>query len=148
MINSNDLFYTCSLIEYISRKCKQKRTEVINQLGKDTVARIYKYADTFHCEMIETVATNFIEQKNIPTGNFDNVAKCKYEVPSYWDIGKVYARLIEELLPQNATPPQTIQMLYNVYFSFINDAICNYNSDFFYQPHDYIAECYREQTIL
>ena len=31
----NDLFYTCSLIDYISRKTKNIRADVVNQLGKD-----------------------------------------------------------------------------------------------------------------
>ena len=31
----NDLFFTCSLIEYISRKTKNIRADVVNALGKD-----------------------------------------------------------------------------------------------------------------
>ena len=30
----NDLFYTCSLIDYISRKTKNIRADVVNQLGR------------------------------------------------------------------------------------------------------------------
>lgn len=30
----NDLFYTCALIEYISRKTKNIRADVVNKLGK------------------------------------------------------------------------------------------------------------------
>lgn len=30
----NALFYTCSLIDYIARKTKNKRAEVVNALGK------------------------------------------------------------------------------------------------------------------
>lgn len=30
----NDLFYTCGLIEYISRKTKNIRADVVNKLGK------------------------------------------------------------------------------------------------------------------
>lgn len=32
----NDLFYTCSLIDYISRKTKNIRADVVNQLGRKT----------------------------------------------------------------------------------------------------------------
>lgn len=28
-------------------------------------------------------------------GNFDNVKACGYAIPSHWDIGKVYKRLIK-----------------------------------------------------
>ena len=34
MKNNNDLFYTCSLIEYIGRERKLKRSEVVKLLGK------------------------------------------------------------------------------------------------------------------
>ena len=30
----NDLFYTCSLIEYIARKTKNTRADIVNQLGQ------------------------------------------------------------------------------------------------------------------
>ena len=32
--NNNDLFFTCSLIEYIGRKVKRTRREVVDFLGK------------------------------------------------------------------------------------------------------------------
>ena len=31
----NNLFYTCGLIDYISRKTKNVRADVVNQLGRD-----------------------------------------------------------------------------------------------------------------
>ena len=64
--------------------------------GKN-IKRIYNYADVFHCEPIEKVATEFIEQCKIPEGKFDNISMCKYTVPDYWDIGEVYERLIEDI---------------------------------------------------
>lgn len=30
----NDLFYTCSLIDYMARKTKNTRADIVNQLGK------------------------------------------------------------------------------------------------------------------
>ena len=36
----NDLFYTCSLIDYISRKTKNIRSEVVNRLGKERLEDI------------------------------------------------------------------------------------------------------------
>ena len=58
-------------------------------LGANTIKRIYKYADVFHCDPIEKVADEFINLVNIPTDSFDNVAKCRYEVPDYWTIGQL-----------------------------------------------------------
>ena len=45
--NNNNLFYICSLIEYISRKTKNYRYDVVKQLDKD-LQRIYNYSDVFH----------------------------------------------------------------------------------------------------
>ena len=38
----NDLFYTCSLIDYISRKTKNIRADVVNQLGRKRLDKIYR----------------------------------------------------------------------------------------------------------
>ena len=54
--NNNALFYTCSLIEYIGRTKKETRCKIVEDLGKDTIQRIYNYSDVFHCEPIEKVA--------------------------------------------------------------------------------------------
>lgn len=48
-----------------------------------------------HCDNIDTVSENFINDTNIVLGKFDNIAACGYAVPSHWDIGKVYKRLIK-----------------------------------------------------
>ena len=41
----NNLFYTCGLIDYISRKTKNVRADVVNQLGRDNICKIYNLAD-------------------------------------------------------------------------------------------------------
>ena len=91
----NDLFYTCGLIEYIVCKTKNIRSEVVKKLGKDRISKIYEFADVYHCENIDAVSDDFIEDASIVPGTFDNVADCGYAVPSHWDIGKVYKRLIK-----------------------------------------------------
>ena len=144
MNDGNSLFYVCSLIEYIGRERKLRRTDVVAGLGEKTIRRIYRYADTFHCEQIAKVANDFIELCSLPMGDFDNVSICRYAVPSYWDIGAVYARLVEDVLG-DADP---IGKLVEVYTSWISDAISRFNSDLFYQPRGYIAECYRAGTVL
>ena len=90
----NDLFFTCSLIEYIARKTKNKRSATIDILGKSSIEKIYNLADIYHSDNIETVCDDFIQKSNLQSGRFDNVAAAKYAVPSHWGIGKVYKRLI------------------------------------------------------
>ena len=145
MKNNNSLFFTCSLIEYIGRIQKQPRKIVVKLLGEEIIRRIYKYADVFHCEPIEKVAEDFIVKCKISQGDFDNVGKCRYEVPDYWTIGEVYERLIEDLA--ESTTDSIIQHTIEVYNSWISDAISNYNTDFYYQSREYICTCYEEGII-
>lgn len=148
---NSDLFFLCSLIEFIGRERKFSRKDVVNALGDETLRHIYQYADVLHCELIAKVADEFINLHDIKTGVFDNIKSCKYTVPSYWDIGKVYSRLIQDLMIYynlENSPENVINTLNKVYNSWISDSISNFNSDFFYQPHDYIRECYLNNKIL
>lgn len=145
MKNNSALFYTCSLIEFIGREQKLKRADVVKFLGAKTIAHIYAYADIFHCEPIAKTAADFIESHNIPQGTFDNVAACRYDVPDYWTIGEVYERLIEDICGDDENI--IIEILLEVYLSWINDVISDYNTDFYYQSRDYIYECYKEKQI-
>ena len=145
MKNNSALFYTCSLIEYIGRERKLKRSEVVHALGESAIRRIYRYADVFHCEPNEKTADDFITNLNIPEGDFDNVASCRYTVPDYWTIGEVYERLIEDL--SGSREEDVPKNLMEVYTSWIDGVISNYNSDFYYQSREYILECYREGRV-
>lgn len=142
--NNNHLFFTCSLLEYIGRKVKRKRSEVLDFLGEERISRIYEYADVFHCEPIEKIAFEFIEESKIPEGDFDNEKNCRYTVPGYWDIGEVYERLIEDTYVDE----RLLEGIWEVYHSWIDDYISDYNTDFYYQSREYIAACYQEGTIL
>ena len=142
--NNNNLFFTCSLIEYIGRKSKRTRKEVTHFLGKERIRRIYEYVDVFHCEPIEKVAAEFIEESGITEGSFDNVGECRYRVPDYWDIGEVYERLIEDSFEDE----EIVDGIWEVYHSWIDAHISDYNTDFYYQPRDYIAACYKEGEVL
>ena len=142
--NNNNLFFTCSLIEYIGRNRKQHRREITDYLGLENIKRIYDYADVFHCEPIQKVAAEFMEQCNIPEGEFDNVSMCRYTVPDYWDIGEVYERLIEDIYDD----AEIEKGIWDIYHSWIDAHISDYNTDFYYQPRDYIAACYKAGEIL
>lgn len=143
MKNNNNLFYTCSLIEYIGRITKNKRKDLVQYMKPD-IGRIYNYADVFHCEPIEKVADDFIERNEVPTGNYDNIKASKYEIPDYWDIGEVFERLIEDVSGDEITEEKIIE----VFSSWITEKILNFNSDLYYQPREYLAECYRAGKIL
>lgn len=141
--NNNALFYTCSLIEYMSRKTNNYPKDVIDYLGDD-LERIYNYEDVFHCEPIEKVSDEFIKRSGIVNGNHDYISKCKYLIPDYWDIGKVFERLIEDCYDEK----DVFKAIREVYNSWMATKIYNFNSDLYYQPRDYLAECYKSGKIL
>lgn len=141
--NNDALFYTCSLIEYIGRITKNSRRDVVRYLGDD-IKRIYSHADVFHCEPIEKVADDFTTRNDIAYGAFDNISKARYTIPDYWDIGEVFERLIEDTYEEE----HVIKGINEVFSSWLADKIENYNSDLYYQSREYLAECYRSNTIL
>ncbi len=141
----NDLFFTCSLIEYIARKTKNTKKAIIDKLGKENIEKIYNLAEVYHSENIDKVSDEFIEKANIQNGNYDIISNCKYNVPTYWDIGKVYKRLI---IMVNNDETKYIDTLREVLSSWIIEKIDNYNSSMYYENPSYIYECYKEGKVL
>ena len=137
---SNDLFFTCSLIDYIARKTKNRRSIVVGKLGRERIAKIYELADVYHSDNIDRVSDDFIADAGIENGSFDNVGDCLYAVPSHWDIGKVYRRLIEGV--SEVKHIDVVDALIDVYASFASDKIDDYNSSFYYENPSYILESY------
>ena len=128
---SNDLFYVCSLIDYIARKTTNRRKDVVNQLGKNHIQKMYDLADVYHSDNIDRVSDDFIELANIINGSFDNVGSCQYNIPSHWDIGKVYKRLILGIARERNV--DMIDALFQAYNSFVSEKIDDYNSSFYYE---------------
>lgn len=143
---ANDLFFTCSLIEYLGRKTKNRRSDIVRALGKKEISRIYELADVYHSDNIERVSDDFIEKCHIVQGSYDNVSECMYSIPSHWDIGKIYKRLILGVAKERGA--DVVDTLMEVYSSFIEKYIDDYNSSFYYENPQYILACYLEQKIL
>lgn len=141
----NDLFFLCSLIEYIARKTKNTKKTVVEKLGKKNIQKIYDLADVYHSENIEKVSDEFIELTDIQEGDYDIITRCQYRVPSFWEIAKVYRRLIMMVNPdRNKYVETTIEVL----SSWIIPHIDNYNSSMYYENPSYIYACYEEKEIL
>lgn len=90
----DDLFYVCSLIEYMARVTKNKRGVVAQCLGYDGIVKELKDAGVNHCLSFEQVGEEVIERYKIPQGDFETVENCKYSVPSYTDIGRLYSIMV------------------------------------------------------
>ena len=141
----NDLFYTCSLIEYIGRKTKNTRAAVVNALGRSRISKIYELADVYHSDSLDRVSDDFIQDAMITGGSFDNVASAKYAVPSHWDMGKVYKRLILGI--SRETGMDIVDALFAAYNSFVSNKIDNYNSSFYYDAPQNILNAYLYHEI-
>ena len=141
----NDLFFICSLIEYIARKTKNTKEYIVEKLKKENIEKIYDLAEVYHSENIEKISDELIEKCKIEEGVYDIIAECKYRVPSYWEIGRVYQRLIK-ILSKNET--ESIDKLIEVLSSWIIKKIDNYNSSMYYENPSYIYECYVENKVL
>ena len=88
----NDLFYVCSLLEYIARKTNNKKKYIVEHIGKERINKLFNLAEIYHSENIDKVSDEIIKVSNIEKGNYKlNLIEDK---PTYWDIGRVYQRLI------------------------------------------------------
>lgn len=141
----NDLFFTCSLIEYIARKTKNTKKCIVDKLGYEKIKKIYDLAQVYHSENIEKVADEFIISCKIEKGSYDKVAETQNKVPTYWEIGRIYQRLIKMV---NSNIDEYINTAMDVLSSWIIEKIDNYNSSMYYENPDYIYNCYKEGYIL
>lgn len=142
----NDLFFVCGLIDYIARRTKNKRADIVNRLGRGRLQKIYSLADVYHSDNIDRVSDDFIKEARISDGMFDNVSECKYAIPSHWDIAKVYKRLIKQVAQEEQI--DVVDALIKVYNSFLSEKIDDYNSSLYYENPSYLFECYLENKIL
>lgn len=140
----NDFFYVCSLIEYIARQTKNRRGTVVNALGKNGIEKQLYDAEVNHSLSFEQVSDELIERYKIPEGDFDTITECKYAIPSFMDIGKLYSIIIEDC----AEPGKEVDELIKVFCSFISDKISDFHTDIYYQNPSYLECCYREGYLL
>lgn len=142
----NDMFFVCSLIEYIGRKTKNHRNVVVNAVGKEKLQHIYNLADVCHSDNIDKITDELIRDYHIEQGRFDNVADAQYSIPSHWDIGKVYKRLIVDVCNKQDKKP--VETLIEVYNSWISRKIEDFNSSLYYESPDYLYESYVKGEVL
>lgn len=141
---NNDLFYLCSLIEYISRITKNTKKEIVTLIGKEGLSKFYSFASALHAEPIEKVSEEIIKKYKITQGNYSNTNFIN-QIPTHWDIGKVYQRLI---VMNSKTKNDYIDSLIEVLTSWIILKIDNYDSSMYYENPSYIYACYKEGKII
>ncbi len=143
---ANNLFFLCSLIEYIGRKTKNNRNVIVNAMGKDELQHIFDLADIYHNENLDKLTSNLVEKYKIKEGVFDNIENAKYSIPTHWDIGKVYKRLIIAISKKENKP--FIEALIQVYNSWLSRKIENFNSSVYYESPEYLFQSYLVGEVL
>ena len=138
--NANNLFFLCSMIEYIGRKTKNHRNVVVNSIGKDGLQHIFDLADIYHSENMDKLAFEFTEKHHIENGIFDNIENAQYSIPTHWDIGKVYKRLIINISKKENKP--LIDVLSDVYNSWLSRKIEDFNSSVYYESPQYLLQSF------
>lgn len=141
----DDLYYVCSLIEYIARKTKNKRSDIVKMIEADELRRLLELADVNHSLSFEQVSDETIEYADIEEGSFDSIGNCIYDVPSFLSIGKIYQRLIIDVKREDE---DIVDALMKVFMSFISDEISNFNSSLYYSSREYIKAVYEEGKML
>ena len=140
----DDIYYVCTLIEYIARETRNHRKDIIAYFDKDDLSRQLRLAEVNHSLSFEQVSDELIEEYNISNGNFDTVAECKYTVPSITSIGRVYQMLVLAVCKDDNVE----QAMIDVFSSFISDEISDFNSNVYYSNPDYLRCSYLNGMML
>ena len=140
----DDIYYVCSLIEFIARKTKNHRQDVIRYFSKKDIQRQLRLAEVNHCLSFEQVSDELIEDYGIKNGDFDTVKECKYEVSSVTSIGMLY----QELVLSTMKKEDASQGIIDVFSSFITDEISDFNSSVYYTNPDYLRCSYLSGKML
>ena len=133
----------CFLIEKVSRHIHQRNAYVVNKLGYDNLYHLTSVANVLHCENSDQVVCDVIEEYGLEQGDFhiENVNRelCT-NIPTEFDMGKVYTRLIVDTLYPDEDYVEGILRIYN-------DEICrtldDYNNGSYYEPSYVMARAYK-----
>jgi len=143
----DDIYYVCALIEFVGRRTKNTNADTVKMIGKEELAWQLEIADTSHCLSFEEVGDELIEKSQITTGDFDSVGNCEYDVPNHISIGGVYSDLIIDLIAADNNL-QPVNVLYDVFTSFISAEISDFNTSTFYENPSFIYHSYLNGELL
>ncbi len=140
----DDIYYVCTMIEFVARATNNRRKDVVKRLSKKNIEHQLRVAEVNHCLSFQQVSDEWIEQYGISTGDFNTIKECKYTIPSVNSIGRVYQQLVLATAKVN----EEAQAIIDVFSSFISDEISNFNSNVYYSNPDYLKCSYEEGFLL
>ena len=142
-IEEDDLFFICYMIERVARHLHQRNRYVVNAIGKEELTHLISVANVLHSENPLKVQSDWIEQYNLQSGDFDitNVDReLADRIPTELEMGSVYKRLILDTMD---TKEDFVDGIIRVYNNAICEVIDNYNCSAFYEPSYVIARAYQ-----
>lgn len=144
----NNLFYVCSLIEYIGRKTKNRRGDIVAAMDDDCLRHQLDYADVNHSLPFERVSDELIAECGIKDGAYDTISGCQYSIPSETSIGRVYSTLIEDSMGAEGSSLSVIEAVRKVFGSFIVDEISDFANGVYCENPSYLRESYKAGRLL
>lgn len=135
-INKSRIFAAMKLYHgtnTMARAIKQRNRYVVEHIGRDGLARQLSIAGTNHSLNPDQVISDWKEEYHLEDGTTDVTRvdnRFTETIPSATQMGKVYARLIENV----SQGKDLVQSLQDVYASPVCDVIDNYNSGAYYEP--------------
>ena len=137
----NDLFYVCSLVEYVGRKTDNKRGDIVAAMGDDCLKHRLEYANLNHCLTFKRVSDELIADCKIKNGDYDTIMNCNYSIPTETSIERVYSTLIESEMGCFDAPIVTLADMLapfkNVFTSFIIDEISDFANRVYFENPSY-----------
>lgn len=143
MIDTDDLYYICYMIERVARRLKQRNKYVVNAIGADGLYHLLSCAKALHCENPLKTEQEWIDTYALLQGDFDITdvdRELAEHIPTALDMGAVYQRLICDTM---STKENFVDGIIRVYNDRICEAIDNYNGSAFYEPSYVIARAYQ-----
>ena len=110
--NKDDLFYVCSMIEFVARETHNKVKDVVGKMTDEDLVHQLRTAGVNHCLSFEQVCDEWIEEYRITKGIADNSSRNKYEKESVTTVGREYQKLILDVMECRENVIEAIRKVY------------------------------------
>lgn len=133
-ITEDDVFFVCSMIERVARKCGHRNEYVVRKMSDDSIWHYLSLADVLHSENPLKLEDEWIEEFKLRKGSFDitDVRKdLDVTIPTPTQMGAVYKRLVLSLKRDDEDYVKAIR---RVYSNKVCRTVDNYNCSAFYEP--------------
>lgn len=108
----DDLFYVCTMIEYVARKTHNRNRDVVEHLSDRNLTHQLKVACVNHCLSFEQVCDEWMEEYGITEGIYDNLRAYGNPMPTETAIGRIYQKMILDAMPSREQVIETIRTVY------------------------------------